>query len=42
MPRPRPLPSRSLVPIPGESLPGFLLRLSYTGAEPAARTRSPS
>ena len=27
MPQPRPLP-RSLVPIPGESLPGFLLRLS--------------
>src|SRR5205807_5233117 len=27
MPAPRPLP-RSLVPIPGESLPGFLLRLS--------------
>ena len=28
MPAPRPL-GRSLVPIPGESLPGFLLRLSY-------------
>ena len=27
MPQPRPLP-RSLVPLPGESLPGFLLRLS--------------
>jgi len=28
MPQPRPLP-RSLVPLPGESLPGFLLRLSF-------------
>ena len=28
MPPPRPL-GRSLVPIPGESLPGFLLRLSF-------------
>lgn len=28
MPAPRPLP-RSLVPLPGESLPGFLLRVSF-------------
>jgi hypothetical protein len=49
MPEPRPL-SRSLVPIPGESLPGFLLRMSFrlrvppaqlarlTGLAPAGRT----
>ncbi len=35
MPAPRPL-SRSLIPIPGESLPGFLLRLSFRlGIAPA-------
>lgn len=32
----RPL-SRSLVPVPGESLPGFLLRLSYRLSMPPAR-----
>jgi len=36
MPAPRPL-SRSLVPIPGESLPGFLLRLSCRLGLPPAR-----
>src|SRR5216683_1428741 len=36
MPAPRPL-SRSLIPIPGESLPGFLLRLSYRLNLPPAR-----
>ena len=36
MPQPRPL-SRSLAPIPGESLPGFLLRLSYRLNMPPAR-----
>ena len=36
MPEPRPLP-RSLVPIPGESLPGFLLRLSSRLNQPPAR-----
>ncbi len=36
MPAPRPLP-RSLVPIPGESLPGFLLRLSCRLNQPPAR-----
>jgi hypothetical protein len=36
MPQPRPLP-RSLVPIPGESLPGFLLRLSCRLNQPPAR-----
>src|SRR5216684_3349324 len=36
MPQPRPLP-RSLVPIPGESLPGFLLRLSCRLNMPPAR-----
>ena len=36
MPRPRPLP-RSLVPLPGESLPGFLLRLSFRLNQPPAR-----
>jgi hypothetical protein len=36
MPAPRPLP-RSLIPIPGESLPGFLLRLSFRlGLPPSA------
>lgn len=35
MPAPRPLP-RSLVPIPGESLPGFLLRLSCRLNQPPA------
>jgi len=35
MPSPRPLP-RSLVPIPGESLPGFLLRLSCRLNQPPA------
>ena len=39
MPAPRPL-SRSLVPIPGESLPGFLLRLSCRlGVPPAQLAR---
>ena len=50
MPAPRPL-ARSLVPLPGESLPGFLLRLSFrlgiapgqlaelTGLAPAGRGR---
>jgi hypothetical protein len=36
MPQPRPLP-RSLVPLPGESLPGFLLRLSCRLNQPPAR-----
>src|SRR5260370_23889131 len=36
MPAPRPL-SRSLIPVPGESLPGFLLRLSYRLTVPPAR-----
>ncbi len=36
MPQPRPL-SRSLTPVPGESLPGFLLRLSYRLNLPPAR-----
>jgi hypothetical protein len=36
MPRPRPLP-RSLAPLPGESLPGFLLRLSCRLGQPPAR-----
>ena len=36
MPSPRPLP-RSLVPLPGESLPGFLLRLSRRLNQPPAR-----
>lgn len=36
MPRPRPLP-RSLVPLPGESLAGFLLRLSCRLNQPPAR-----
>ena len=36
MPASRPLP-RSLVPIPGESLPGFLLRLSCRLNQPPAR-----
>jgi hypothetical protein len=36
MPSPRPLP-RSLVPLPGESLPGFLLRLSCRLNQPPAR-----
>jgi hypothetical protein len=36
MPAPRPL-SRSLVPVPGESLPGFLLRLSCRLNLPPAR-----
>ena len=36
MPAPRPLP-RSLVPLPGESLPGFLLRLSCRLSQPPAR-----
>ncbi len=36
MPRPRPLP-RSLIPLPGESLPGFLLRLSYRLNQAPAR-----
>src|SRR6266536_4328008 len=36
MPAPRPL-SRSLIPVPGESLPGFLLRLSYRMNLPPAR-----
>lgn len=36
MPRTRRLP-RSLVPLPGESLPGFLLRLSYRLNQPPAR-----
>src|ERR1017187_4376411 len=36
MPAPRPLP-RSLVPIPGESLPGFLLRLSCRLNQPPAK-----
>src|SRR5260370_18933080 len=36
MPQPRPL-SRSLIPVPGESLPGFLLRLSYRLSLPPAR-----
>src|SRR5260370_4168240 len=36
MPAPRPL-SRSLIPVPGESLPGFLLRLSYRLNLPPAR-----
>ena len=35
MPAPRPL-SRSLIPIPGESLPGFLLRLSFRLSLPPA------
>jgi hypothetical protein len=39
MPAPRPL-SRSLIPIPGESLPGFLLRLSFRlGLPPAQLAR---
>ena len=37
MRQPRPLP-RSLVPLPGESLPGFLLRLSYRLGQAPART----
>ena len=37
MPPRRPLP-RSLVPLPGESLPGFLLRLSCRLNQPPART----
>src|SRR6266704_3293249 len=36
MPAPRPLP-RSLVPVPGESLPGFLLRLSCRLNQPPAK-----
>lgn len=36
MPAPRPLP-RSLVPLSGESLPGFLLRLSFRLGLPPAR-----
>src|SRR5260370_1454391 len=36
MPQPRPLP-RSLVPITGESLPGFILRLSFRLNQPPAR-----
>jgi TniQ len=36
MPQPRPL-SRSLAPLPGESLPGFLLRLSCRLNQPPAR-----
>jgi hypothetical protein len=36
MPQPRPLP-RSLAPLPGESLPGFLLRLSCRLGQPPAR-----
>ena len=36
MPAPRPLP-RSLIPIPGESLPGFLLRLSCRLNQPPAK-----
>jgi TniQ len=36
MPQPRPLP-RSLVPLPGESLAGFLLRLSRRLSQPPAR-----
>jgi hypothetical protein len=36
MPRSRPLP-RSLIPLPGESLPGFLLRLSCRLNQPPAR-----
>jgi hypothetical protein len=36
MPLPRPL-SRSLAPLPGESLPGFLLRLSCRLGQPPAR-----
>ncbi len=36
MRQPRPLP-RSLVPLPGESLPGFLLRLSYRLGQTPAR-----
>src|SRR5260370_13032895 len=36
MPAPRPL-SRSLIPVPGESLPGFLPRLSYRMNLPPAR-----
>lgn len=36
MRQPRPLP-RSLVPLPGESLPGFLLRLSCRLNQPPAR-----
>jgi hypothetical protein len=36
MPQPRPFP-RSLVPLPGESLPGFLLRLSCRLNQPPAR-----
>jgi hypothetical protein len=36
MPQPRPLP-RSLAPLPGESLPGFLLRLSCRLNQPPAR-----
>src|SRR5260370_910113 len=36
MPQPRPL-SRSLIPVPGESLPGFPLRLSYRLSLPPAR-----
>lgn len=36
MPRPRSLP-RSIVPLAGESLPGFLLRLSYRLNQPPAR-----
>jgi hypothetical protein len=36
MPQPQPL-GRSLVPIPGESLPGFLLRLSFRLELPPAR-----
>jgi hypothetical protein len=34
--QPRPLP-RSLVPLPGESLPGFVLRLSFRLNQPPAR-----
>src|SRR5260370_10299107 len=37
MPALRPLP-RSLIPIPGESLPGFLLRLSCRLNQPPAKT----
>src|SRR5260370_24726654 len=36
MPQPGRL-SRSLIPVPGESLPGFLLRLSYRLSLPPAR-----
>jgi hypothetical protein len=36
MPQPRPLP-RSLAPLPGESLPGFFLRLSCRLGQPPAR-----